>query len=147
MNCQATVNKITQYEIAMLDNGVSILDFSKYMSKIRTLREQLYYALIDSAHKKQESRKMLVDDALRFILLEEKILSKEISSNQFSSFLKELEETYLNLKEIDFEDNILQAIIARLSNVVAILRTKHEERIADIYNLLNKIREIKEKEI
>ena len=147
MNCQATINKITQYEIAMMDDGISVVDFSKYMNKIHMLREQLYYALIDSAHKKQESRKILIDDALCFILLEEKILSKNISGSQFANFLKELEETYLNLKEIDFENKISQTIMARLSNVVAILRINYEERIADVYNFLNKIREIKEKEI
>jgi len=147
MNYKATVNKITQYEIAMLDENVSGADFSRYMSKIHTLREQLFYSLIDLASKNKEFKKVLTEDALRFILLEENLLIKDIPSSQFSGFLKEIEETYLNLKEIDDKDIILKAIITRLSNVINSLRTKHEERIAEVYFLLNQVREIKQKEV
>jgi len=147
MNYKATVNKITKYEIAMLDENVSGADFSRYMSKIHTLREQLFYSLIDLASKNKEFKKVLTEDALRFILLEENLLIKDIPSSQFSGFLKEIEETYLNLKEIDDKDIILKAIITRLSNVINSLRTKHEERIAEVYFLLNQVREIKQKEV
>ena len=147
MNYKATVNKITQYEIAMLDDGVSGTDFSKYMSKIHTLREQLFYSLIDLANKNAELKKVLTEDALRFVLLEEHLLTKNLTSVQFTKFLIELEETYKNLQEIDDNDVILKTIFLRLNNVINALRTKHEDRITDIYLLLNQIREIKEKEV
>ena len=147
MNYKATVNKITQYEIAMLDDGVSGTDFSKYMSKIHTLREQLFYSLIDLASKNAELKKVLTEDALRFVLLEEHLLTKNLTSAQFTKFLNELEETYKNLQEIDDNDVILKTIFLRLNNVINTLRTKHEDRITDIYLLLNQIREIKEKEV
>ncbi|MBR6779135.1 MAG: hypothetical protein IKM43_03230 [Clostridia bacterium] len=147
MKHEATINKITQYEIAMIDNNISTVDFSKYMSKIQTLREQLYYSLISKAEKNATFRDVLIEDALRFILLEEKILCKDISNVQFYTFLKKIEETYQNLQELDQNNILLNAITTRLNNVISFLRNTNNERIADIYSLLNQIRELKEQEI
>lgn len=147
MNYKTTVDKITQYEIAVLDKNVSPSDLTKYIGKINTLREQLFYALIDVAKKKQSACSVLIDDAIRFMVFEEHLLCKDVTNSQFNGFLKDISTTYQNLQEIDNQEVVYNAIISRLNNVIVQLRNNHEERIGDVYSLLNEIRKFKQQEL
>ena len=141
MQHTATINKIVQYEAALLDSNITSSDFTKYVEKISTLREQLFYSIADQAKKNKTLKKLLIEDAVRFVQVEEVLLTRNIPQKQFSSFLQSINETYQNLQEFDTDKTLLNNINQRLNNVIKALRNSQNDRIADIYSLLYQISE------
>lgn len=141
MQHTATINKIVQYEAALLDSNITSSDFTKYVEKISTLREQLFYSIADQAKKNKTLKELLIEDAVRFVQVEEVLLTRNIPQKQFSSFLQSINETYQNLQEFDTDKTLLNNINQRLNNVIKALRNSQNDRIADIYSLLYQISE------
>ena len=141
MQHTATINKIVQYEAALLDSNITSSDFTKYVEKISTLREQLFYSIADQAKKNKTLKKLLIEDAVRFVQVEEVLLTRNIPQKQFSSFLQSINETYQNLQEFDTDKTLINNINQRLNNVIKALRNSQNDRIADIFSLLYQISE------
>jgi len=141
MQQNATINKIVQYEAALLDTNLTSSDFARYVEKISTLREQLFYSLADKAKKNKNLKNLLIEDAVRFVQVEEVLLTRDLSQKQFSSFLQYINETYENLQEFDEDNTLLNSITQRLTNIIKSLRLQKSDKISDVYSLLYQIRE------